>query len=291
MYNLSPPKNALNWNLGLLLEVSFVLGLGKPDTNQESWAESKVSDLINRRQIRQWWKSPPKKKTTLDKYINLVTKGETFASEWRYVFDRAIKHNVDSGLSSEEVFGTCEISNAVWLHTKISEMPSLIMPSTVVTHIHRHKWAVLSTLAFVCFLSLSAYYLTKPKYKFGEVFENIRFCHETDFIENTLNACTTDVRNFKDSTPIIYASFSSIKPLSPNVPFKLAWFRNGELQIEKERPWSKTFAKEYRHASTHIITTKFDKLPSEWGDPGRYDVMFYVDGNLLEEARFYVLPD
>ncbi len=306
MYNLKPPKDALDWKLGLILEISAQLGLGKPGVTQEAWREEELSERVNKSQLRNWWQRPPRKFRTLNAFIETVTQDEPYAAEWLSLFQYAHKANHSRGKTRERVFGVTSFNSdslASVIIPKLRNMEFLELADVPLGTADAPpfkpwpKWffamrrTVRSTVLALLLMSsiIAGYqYLNAPKYQFGEVFTNIRFCLEDDFIEERVNKCTVDERTFYDDDSKIYFSFESYEELDELLDLRLEWFRNGERVHQKSREWTKAFALELKYASTHIVMQKFDFLPPEWAEPGRYHVRFFLEDVFVHEAGFYV---
>lgn len=307
MYNQPPPQEAKDWHLGLVLEVCFQIGLGKPDSLEEPWEELAICEKLAKNQIRHWWKNPPKKKSTLRHYLKLVTNGELFSEEWSSIIEHAIKINHDQGKQRADVFEVEQFDRGA-LQTvilpKLRGMPQLEMRSvgkleSVVRNRWNSGWTKLSfftqalSLSACLLLVLGLFNTLNPfhgsKYEFRSVFKDIKLCLEADFVYLPNNRCMIDKRTFTTNDPKIYLSFESTEPLHGLPEINLQWLRNGELLYERARPWIDAFAFDLKFASTHIKMQKFDYLPDDWAEPGLYHVRFYLNGRFVDEAEFTVL--
>jgi hypothetical protein len=308
MYNLRPPNEAVEWHLGLILEICFLIGLGKKGVIDESWEEPSVCEILSKNQIRHWWKSPPKKKKTLQRFIELLTQGEPFSNEWKALLEYAIKNNFERGKQKEEVFGVnvfdkTDLQNVIL--PKLKEMHSsdledvhrlhgdIPLPNSNAAGIKsRSSSQIVIITSSLIILTILALWL-KPfhgnKYEFRNVFREIKFCRETDFEETPGNNCQADISTFTTNDPKIYLSFESIERLEGLPEINLQWLRNGELLYERARPWIDAFAIDLKYASTHIKMQKFDSLPPEWAEPGRYHVRFFLENEFVDEAGFVII--
>lgn len=291
-----------------MMDVCKEIGLGKPSTLSESWSETEICEHLAVSQIRHWYEQPPGKQSEIIKrFIALVCKGEDFANEWAEVIRNASSRKGNRSSERELYFGVTRFSltareeyilPALVRMPVLSESeiqaalaPQLYTPPAPRRLLQRRYAYAIPVLALSLLIAGFIYgaQVINPTLRFGNVFGNIAFCLDSDFEDVPKNRCNNDRRDYTTAHGKINLSFMSVVDIEPGTELTLQWLRNGEIQLERPRPWRDAFATDLKYASTHILMEKFNSLPSSWGDPGRYHVRFYVNDLLVDEARFNIV--
>jgi len=328
MYYERPPKESLDWPLGLVIDVCEQIGLGKPNVTCVRWEPGEISNIIAASQIRHWYENPPrsiKASRVLRDYRDLVIKDEPYAYEWAHVIKTAAGRAGNRHNARTDLFGITEFKPTPKYEDISDRLKSLkklyrrdiegnrSIPDHLATWFQVDNpalWSafirgvmamgVLAGVSFIYFghtiYQMGLFDGAKSKElplseRFGKTFQNIQLCTDREFEYKPNNTCLSNSRVFTTKDKKINLSFSTKVFIPPGTPFKLQWLRNGELQLEKERPWLLAFAFNLRDASTHVKMQKFDALPSTWADPGIYHIRFFVDNVLVEEMRFDVIQE
>ncbi|RBP50608.1 hypothetical protein [Arenicella xantha] len=309
MYHRPPPAIALEWPLGLVMDVCLKVGLGKSDSETDSWTESEISEHLAISQIRHWYEQPPGMSSeSLVRFTQLVTSGEAYSQEWATLISHAASRKGKRSADRRRYFGISRFgktSGRDVILPKLAGMrtitlagieKSLALPSPPFEKGPRSiKSSTAIKYILVFFVALAAIVVAKSVQKhhegegFGTVFGEIRFCSNENFAYLPHNQCKSDQRVFTTTHKKIYLSFEAITEVEPGTKFRLQWLRNGEVQIERERPWRQAFAFDHRYASTHIKMQKYENLPKGWAEPGRYYVRFFINDAFVDEAKFDIV--
>lgn len=328
MYYGCPPKESLDWPLGLVIDVCEQIGLGKSGAACERWEPGEISNAIAASQIRHWYENPPKSiaaSRVLRDCHDLVIKEEPYAYEWSFVIKNAAGRSGNRNTARAGLFGVTEFKPTPKygeVSARLERLPKLSRRDIEGSRSLSYQLAVwfqldnpalfkafirgvkvMGVVMMLCFTFVGTVLYQKGLFdasetrdlpeslRYGTTINNIQFCVDREFEYQPDNTCRSDSRVFTTKDKKINLSFSSKVFIPPGTQLKLQWFRNGELQFEKERPWLLAFAFDLKHASTYIKMQKFQELPSTWADPGIYHVRFIVDDIAVEEARFEVVEE
>lgn len=308
MYLLPPPAEALDWSLGLVMDVCLKIGLGKPNVMDESWTEAEISEILSISQIRHWYERPPgKQSASVQRFVAAVTDGEPFAKEWKKVINASAAKEGRRSEERHEKFGITRFGKRARDDVIVPKLMSLEPlrllenqdPMAKNTAVVRGTTSLMSGPRGRAVIGVSAavllvvfVYLLQLSWRqerFGHTFTNIQFCLDETFQYIPKNQCLSDTRVFSSKHDKINLSFEAAVEIEPGSTLNLQWFRNGVLQMERPRPWLKAFAFDLKYASTHIKMTKNGALPPEWSDPGRYHVRFFLNDVLVDETRFDIV--
>ena len=312
MYNKPPPVDALSWPLGLIRDLCVELGIGKDAPDGVRWTDAELSNRMGKTMTRNWWEQLPPKMVLMN-FIEIVTEGEAYGDLWRYVIENAEartgkRKKVRSRVFRIKAYTKKSIREKVVPRlNRMTDLTEEIKEQHIesrdrVLSIFRLKtlfynyWLRVLGIFLIAGVALGSF-LTLPTLNselalrnsnYGQFFTNIMFCSDEQFEYRPDNTCKKDVRTFSSDVTKINLSFTASQEIRPGTPFTLKWFKDSEFQFERERPWSTTFAFELKKASTHVQMKKFENLPSDWSDPGLYQVQFFLDGKIKDEAFFQI---
>ena len=89
MYNLAPLKNSTDWPFGLILDLCFKIGLGKPGLGYVSWKVDEIIQLLklveDSSTVRNWKTGGGISDKYLDPIVDILTAHEQYQEEWALV--------------------------------------------------------------------------------------------------------------------------------------------------------------------------------------------------------------